>query len=262
MSFYNSIGMEPVYNHFGAKVALSNYGVPPTSEDIIGELESATGFGYKTDNIDTTSVSSTTGFTRTTPLKKTPNEGTVTVFKNNTDYVKVYNKYFGYNTSEDGYYCRLTITWPKGVDWTGIKDVSLDGYISGFDWADINTSTAQTFSFTFQPIGAPSEFDGFVNITALSAGTTVLTANGGTSLITLTGTNLIDNLLVKAFVGTTAIPSTIGYTSGSDTSQTVTITFPENSTTSDVVYTVKASKDGGITYSEYTVTVTVSAASE
>ena len=262
MSFYNSVGMEPVYNHFGAKVALSNYGVAPTSDDIIGELESATGFGYKTDNIDTTSVSSTTGFTRTTPLKKTPNEGTVTVFKNNTDYKKVYNKYFGYNTSEDGYYCRLTITWPKGVDWTDIKDVSLDGYISGFDWADINTSTAQTFSFTFQPIGAPSEFDGFVNITGLSAATTVLTSTGGTSVVTVTGTNLIDNLIVKGFVNNVAIPSTIGYTSGTDLSQQVTITFPANATDSDIVYTIKVSKDGGITYSTYTATVTVQGVTE
>lgn len=259
MSIYENKGLKQVYSNMGALVALSEYGSTPTSNDILGELESATGFGYKTDNIDTTSVSSTTGFARTTPLKKTPNEGTITVFKNNLDYKRVYNKYFGYNTSEEGYYCTLTISWPKGKDWVDVKDVCLDGYISGFNWADINSSSAQTFSFTFQPIGAPREFNGFVDITNVTSSPTSLGAEGGSLTITVAGTNLIDNLLVKGFVNNEAVPETVCYTSGSDTEQTATMTIPANAETAKE-YVIKASRDGGITYSEHTATVNVEGA--
>lgn len=256
-NIYENKGLKQVYSNMGALVALSDYGTTPTSNDILGELQDATGFGYKTDNIDTTSVSSTTGFSRTTPLKKTPNEGTVTVFKNNTDYKRVYNKYFGYNTSEEGYYCTLTISWPKGKDWTDVKDVCLDGYISGFNWADINTSSAQTFSFTFQPIGAPRDFAGFVDIESLSVNPTNLTAEGGSVVATITGTNLIDNLLVKGFVNNIAVPETVAYSNGTDTEQTATLTIPANSDTESVEYVIKASKDGGITFSDFVSNVTV-----
>ncbi len=65
--------------------------------------------------------------------------------------------------------------------------------------------------------------------------------------------------MVKGFVGGVAQPLTIGYTTGTDTAQVATVAYPPNSGESDVVYTVKVSKDGGITYSTYTATVTVAA---
>ena len=257
-TIYSSNGIKPVISNFGALVAISEAGVAPTSNDIIGELESASGFGFKTDNVDTTSVSSTSGFARLTPLKKTPNEGTISVFKDNENYPKVYNRYFGYNTSESGYFCTLTICWPKLPGWDNIKDLSLDGYISGFNWSDINTSTAQTFSFTFQPVGAPRPFNGFVDITSVSVTPLNLTAAGGKATVTVTGTNLIDNLLVKAFVNNEAVTETICYTTGSEVTQTASMTIPANKNSEEITYTIKASRDGGITYSNSTATLTVS----
>lgn len=259
-NIYTKNGIKSVISNFGALVAISEAGVTPTADDIIGELESASGFGFKTDNVDTTSVSSTAGFARLTPLKKTANEGRISVFKDNINYPKVYNRYFGYNTSEAGYFCTLTISWPKLPDWTDVKDLSLDGYISGFNWSDISTSTAQTFSFNFQPVGAPRPFEGFVEIQSLTATPATLTSNGGTVTAKVKGTNLIDNLLVKGFVNDKAVVETISYTTGSEIEQTATVTIPANKDSSSVTYTLKVSKDGGLTFAETTATVTVTGA--
>ena len=94
-------------------------------------------------------------------------------------------------------------------------------------------------------------------ITGVSAGTATIAAAGGTSVITVAGTNLVNGITVTAFDGVTETTIT-GTTNGSGTSQTVTLTFPANTSTADKVYTVKASLDGGSTWEAQTATVTVS----
>ena len=94
-------------------------------------------------------------------------------------------------------------------------------------------------------------------ITSVAAGTETLAASGGTSLITVSGTNLTNGITVKCFrLGTDTAAGT-GSTTGSAASQTVTLTFPSNTGSSDRVYTVKASFDGGTTWDAHTATVTV-----
>ncbi len=89
-------------------------------------------------------------------------------------------------------------------------------------------------------------------------GNSELPAAGGSSIITVTGTNLLNGIKVTAFDGATATFIT-GTTSGSGTSQTVTLNFPKNeSTAANKVYTVKASLDGGTTWAAQTAAVTVS----
>ena len=94
------------------------------------------------------------------------------------------------------------------------------------------------------------------SVTSVSAGTASLTASGGTSLITVTGTNLTNGITVKAFLSD--VPTSItGTTAGSGTSQAVSLTFPANTGSSDQAYTIKASINGGTTWDTLTASVTV-----
>lgn len=250
-------GFKPVASNMGALVALSALNTDPTSADILGELESLTGLTITANNVDTTSVSSTTGMSRLTPTYKVWGNASITVFKTNENFKKIFNQFFGYNTSESGFYCDLTISWPKLPDWTDVYDIKLHGYISGFSWSDITRDDVQKVSFNFQPSGNPEIFAGFSNITNITASPDNLEAEGGAVTFTVTGTDLVDGMLVKGFVDGSPDPLTIGYTTGSDTSQTVTVTYPENSTGAPKEYTVKVSANGGITYADSTATVTV-----
>ncbi len=92
-------------------------------------------------------------------------------------------------------------------------------------------------------------------ITGVSAGTATIASVGGDSVITVAGTNLVDGITVTAFDGETETNIT-GTTTGSWISQTVTLTFPANmSTTADKAYTVKSSLDGGENWAATTETV-------
>ncbi len=85
-----------------------------------------------------------------------------------------------------------------------------------------------------------------------------LTCEGGDSVVTLTGVDLPAGLIMTAFDGATPTAIT-GTASGSDTEQTVTLSFPANaSTAADKVYTIRVSRDGGTTFEQgISATVTV-----
>lgn len=258
----NINGFQPVLSNMGARVALSKLNTPPVSDDILGELESVSGLSISVNNVDTTSVSSTTGMSRKTPTYKDWGELTITVFKNSNTFKRIFNQFFGYNTSESGFYCDLTIDWPKLPEWNDVFGIRLHGFLSGFSIADITRDDVQKLTFNFLPSGLPEQFNGFGSITSITANPSTVDAAGGNVVFTVTGTELPDGILVKGFVNDVADPLTIGYTTGSDTNQTVTVTYPANNTQSPKEYTVKVSLDGGTTYSDKTATVTVSGKSE
>ena len=97
-------------------------------------------------------------------------------------------------------------------------------------------------------------------INGLAASPATLVAAGGDSVITVLGTKLPAEIMVTAFEGST--PTSIsGAASGSPTSASVTLTFPENASTSaDKVYTIRGSLDDGETWVDGIATVTVSKA--
>lgn len=250
-------GFVPVLSNMGAKVALSALNTAPVAADILGEVDSITGLTIEVNNIDTTSVSSATGMSRMTPTYKVWGEATVTVFKNNANFAKIFNQFFGYNTAEAGFYCDLTISWPRLADWTDVFDVRLHGYLSGFNWSDITRDDVQKITFKFQPAGNVEPFYGFGSVTSLTASPTTLPSAGGSVEFTVKGTGMVDGNIVKGFIGNEPQALTIGHTTGTDTSQTVTIMYPANQTVEAKEYTVKVSLDGGLTYAAATATVTV-----
>lgn len=250
-------GFEPVLSFMGTRIALSKLNTDPTADDILGEVEGISGFSIDVGSVDTTSVSSTTGMSRQTPTYKSWGNMTVNLFKNNSNFKRVFDQFFGYNTSEEGFYCDLTLVWPKLPGWSDVYNIKLHGYMSGFSLNDITRDDVQKVSFNFQPSGNPEIFAGFSNITSLTANPVELAAEGGNVSFTVVGTELVDGLLIKGFVNNVADPLTITYTSGSSVSQTATIKYPPNAGTEDKVYTVKVSTDGGVTYSDKTATVTI-----
>ncbi len=253
----NINGLVPVLSNMGTKVALSALNTAPVAADILGEVESITGLNIKVNNIDTTSVSSVTGMSRMTPTYKVWGEATLTVFKDNANFAKIFNQFFGHNTAEAGFYCDLTISWPRLADWTDVFDIRLHGYLSGFNWSDVTRDDVQKITFNFQPAGGVETFYGFGSVTSLTADSITLPSTGGNVKFTVAGTGLINGNLVKGFIGAEPQALTIGYTTGTDTSQTVTIMYPANQTEEEKEYTVKVSLDGGLTYAAATATVTV-----
>jgi len=74
---------------------------------------------------------------------------------------------------------------------------------------------------------------------------TAIDSAGGDSVVAIAGIDLPGGLFMEAFDNGT--PTGIaGTTSGNDTEQAVTLTFPKNdSTTADKLYTIRVSRDGG-----------------
>lgn len=95
-------------------------------------------------------------------------------------------------------------------------------------------------------------------ISTVSASPSTLSSNGGNSTITVTGVNLTSSLQVKAVdANGNDVGISASSTTGSETSRTATLTFPTNpSHIESKTYTVKASTDGGTTWTgNATVTV-------
>ncbi len=96
--------------------------------------------------------------------------------------------------------------------------------------------------------GIPGAYADDILIASIAADPATLSSAGGDSVITITGNNLTDGITVTAFDGATPTAIT-GTTVGSVTGQAVTLTFPANaSPTTDKVYNVRLSRDGGITW--------------
>lgn len=251
--------MDYSISYFGTQLALSEVGTKPTSEDRLGNIESIADVKCSVTTVSGTSVSDTDGFERLVPLLKSMQAIPIVVFKNNKNYKRIYERFFGYSTAEKGFYCRLTIVWPRLADWTDVKDLSMDGFISEVTLGKADSGSAQTVAFTFQPIGKPENFEGFLNINGLTATPSTLDATGGDVTIEVTGTDLYDGLTVKGYVNGIPDSSTIGTTSGSSTSQTSTVTVPANSSGEEKTYVFKVSGDNFVTSSTFTDTVVVSA---
>lgn len=245
--------------YIGTQVAICPADRDPVISDSIGSIVSITGFGSSMTSIDVTSVTDTTGYDSKAPSIRTWAPITFTVYTNGENFTRIYNQYFGNNPTEAGVYCKVVIVMPKRAEWVNKPTPVLTGFISSFNWGDVDISQAQQFSFDFEVCGAPTLFYGFSDIAGVTANPTTVEAAGGNVTFTVTGTNLINNIMVKGFLNNIADANTIGYTSGTDTSQTVSIRYPENTGDTDKVYTVKVSLDGGNTYSDKTATVTVSA---
>ena len=100
------------------------------------------------------------------------------------------------------------------------------------------------------------------DVTSVTAAPATLGSTGGGSVITVEGTELTDGITVSAFEGASVTPTTSGTTTGDDLTQsTGSLTFPANTSyTSDAVYTILVSLDGGTTWETPSATVTVSKA--
>lgn len=77
-------------------------------------------------------------------------------------------------------------------------------------------------------------------LTAISAAPATLSSNGGSTVISLAGTNLPASFEVKAFDGTAETTIKANATSSNGTSASATLVFPANSASTDKDYTVKA----------------------
>jgi hypothetical protein len=105
-----------------------------------------------------------------------------------------------------------------------------------------------TFTITTSLPSVPS-------VTSISAGTTSIASGGGSREITITGTNLINGISVRAVQGSTTISGT---TTGNSTSQSVTLNFPANTSTTTVrTFNIQVSLDGSTWLTTPTATVTV-----
>lgn len=246
-------------SYIGSQIALCPATREPVYSDTLGEIVEIGEFGATMNVIDSTSVSNTTGFTTKLPSNRDWEAIPVTVYTNGENFNKVYQQFFANNPTEDGVFCKVVIVMPQRSDWANKPTPVFTGFVSAFRFGTVNTDNAQQFSFEFTPCGVPSLFNGFASITSVTANPTDVEATGGDVTFTIAGTNLIDGIMVKGFVNGQADVNTIGYTTGTDTSQTVKVSYPANTSEEDKVYEVRVSLDGGNTYDTHTATVTLNA---
>lgn len=243
--------------YIGSQIAICPADREPVYSDTLGEIVEIGEFGASMSVIDSTSVSNTSGFTTKLPSNRDWEPIPVTVFTNGENFNRVYQQFFANNPTEDGIFCKIVIVMPKRKDWINKPTPVFEGFVSAFRFGAVNNDSAQQFSFEFTPCGVPGLFNGWASVESISADPVELGTEGGDVTFTLSGDNLIDNIMVKGFNNNRADANTIGYTSGTDTEQVVTIKYPANNSDEDKVYTVKVSLDGGNTYEDKVTTVTV-----
>jgi len=145
----------PIPN-IGFKVAISEFGVNPTANDIIGDIRSITGVRVTVNTVDATPIDSQDGVTRPAPTTKTVAPMTITLFKKNSSYQRIADKILGKSVTDSQFYCSLTIFYPKEVGATeSVPDYTYDGFISELSFSDGEAEQVQTFSFVFTPIAKP-----------------------------------------------------------------------------------------------------------
>ena len=168
-----------------------------------------------------------------------------------------------------------TVVTVSGVGFRSEVDMTALAFDGSILWLNIITDANGSFTVNFtvpvksitgiyevlvfdliEPYITEAFFTLTPGITDISADSETLSHSGGESLITLTGTNLPNGIMVTAFDGEVATSIT-GTTNGGDTSQTVTLNFPANTAFADKVYAIKASLDGGESWESATSPVTV-----
>lgn len=130
-----------------------------------------------------------------------------------------------------------------------------DAGFNFLNWTDDADGDAVESSLATYALDAGTDYDltahfalDDILIADIAADPATLPSAGGDSVITITGNNLTDGITVTAFDGATPTAIT-GTTTGSVTGQAVTLTFPANaSPTTDKVYNVRLSRDGGTTW--------------
>lgn len=244
-------------SYVGTQVALCSVDRTPVLSDVIGDLVTSPNYGASMSSIDATPVSDTSGYNTSLPSNRTWKPISVTVFTSGENFNRIYQQFFANNPTEESVYCKLVFVMPQRKKWQNMPVPVFTGFISDFQNGTIDMNSAQQFTFEFTPIGVPELFTGWANITGVAVEPVSLGAEGGDVTVTVTGTNLIDGIMVKGFVDGVAEAYSIGYTTGDDKSQSIKVKYPSNSGDEDKTYTVKVSLDGGNTYDTNTATVTV-----
>jgi len=155
----------------------------------------------------------------------------------------------------------LALQKPRTAD-TTMVDQKIKVYVKAVRNVNVNSAgDLQKYQVTFAR-GRVSKgvlqttFEGCGAITSVTAAPDSFTSEGGASVVTVAGTNLVSGLMVKV-LDSDGDFVTVGYTDGIVTAQTATVYLPANATAVDAVYTIKASLNNGGTYSAFTDTATV-----
>lgn len=142
-------------NNMGFEAYLSDLGVVPTVADFLAEIRSVTGLGFSVQTVDATSVTSKDGFVRQAPTLIEGKPMTVTLYKENSNYTKVSDKFLNFSTSDSKFYCDLTLIFPKTDYNQDVPNYVYSGFISDFSQGDVDATQLQTFSFVFTPTKKP-----------------------------------------------------------------------------------------------------------
>ena len=139
--------------YIGFQVALTEGNKEPVTADLVGRLNTVSGIGFTVNSIDTTSVSSITGYVEQTPLLKELKPISVTVFYNKAGYDRIRGLATANGIQGDDLLLSLTIFYPTlNADRTNYRYV---GFLKEFDESDASVGDVQKFTFTFQPITKP-----------------------------------------------------------------------------------------------------------
>lgn len=139
----------------GFQAALSVGDTEPVTADLLGRINTVGDLSVEMNYIDTTSVSSLTGYTESTPLLKTVNEVPLTIFYNKAGYDKLREAFEKNELAGDSILYSLTIFYPTRSGSDARTNYRYRGFLTRFEESAVGVDDVQKFSLTFKPTGAP-----------------------------------------------------------------------------------------------------------
>jgi hypothetical protein len=142
-------------NNLGFEAYFSEYQVEPVADDFLAEIRSVTGAGFSVETVEASSVTSKDGFKRIAPLNIEAKPMTVTLYKENSNFNRIYAKFMNNPTSSVNFYGNLALKYPHTSFNADVKDLVYSGFVSDLSLGDVEAGQLQTFSFVFTPTAKP-----------------------------------------------------------------------------------------------------------
>lgn len=195
----------------------------PTYTGLVSDVQSVTGVKITVNTVDSTTIDSSSGYTRVSPTTKTVSPMTLTLYKENGSYALI-SGYLGQEVTSSGFPCVLTIVYPKVTGTNDqVPDLSYPGFISGLGNSDGTADGIQTFTMDFQPVGAP-----ITNLAVSASGTTAtVTFPAGVTVPPASAAYTVVDGDTNVVVSTTVAPTISG--------QTATLTLETAVNANDII---------------------------
>ena len=154
-----------VLSNLGFKAYMSEVGETPTAADRLVGIKSMSGYGVSINTLDATELDGN-GYARFVASLKTLKPVTLAFnVRDKETYVRLYERVFNTDTSDEGYYADFTFVFPKKQGWgtDAVRDVTITACITDFSLDNVDPDSVQSFTITIQGQDKPVPFTGTIS---------------------------------------------------------------------------------------------------